>query len=87
MYKRQNENYVVFHTSNKRILQRQTLTKAGLELPDYFIRIHKSYIISLEKIEQLERDFVVIQNRKLPIGRTYKANFLAAIAKTNKEIN
>ena len=37
-----------------------------------FIRIHKSYIINLERIEFLERGRVVIHKEYLPIGETYR---------------
>jgi DNA-binding LytR/AlgR family response regulator len=36
------------------------------------MRIHKSYIVALDKIETTDKDFVVIKNEKLPVGITYK---------------
>ena len=37
-----------------------------------FMRIHKSYIVALDKIDATEKDFVVIKNERIPIGITYK---------------
>jgi DNA-binding LytR/AlgR family response regulator len=37
-----------------------------------FMRIHKSYIVALYKIDTTEKDFVIIKNEKLPIGIKYR---------------
>ncbi|MES2576251.1 MAG: LytTR family transcriptional regulator DNA-binding domain-containing protein [Bacteroidota bacterium] len=37
-----------------------------------FIRIHKSYIVTLDKIDTPEKDLVIIKNEKLPIGIKYR---------------
>jgi len=80
LYLEKDENYVIYHTAEKRILQRETLSKLAPNLPDYFCRIHRSYVISLRKIDQIERDFIVIKGKKIPIGRTYKAQFSLQLA-------
>jgi DNA-binding LytR/AlgR family response regulator len=41
-----------------------------------FYRIHKSFIISLEKIVLVEGNMVVIGNNKLPIGNSYRQDFM-----------
>lgn len=74
------ENYVTYHTKEKRVLQRTTLSKLGAHLPDYFCRVHRSFIISLQQIDKIEKDFLLIKGQKIPIGRTYKAKFLERIA-------
>jgi len=38
----------------------------------HFARIHKSYIISISKIEMISASEIQIDGKKLPIGRTYK---------------
>lgn len=55
--------------------QLKTLEK---ELPANFQRIHKTYLINIDYIEQIKtkQDVVVICNEALPIGYTYKKEFL-----------
>lgn len=79
LFLEKDENYVIYHTSEKRILQRETLSKLTPNLPLYFCRVHRSFIVSLWKIDQIERDFIFIKGKKVPIGRTYKAQFMEQV--------
>jgi DNA-binding LytR/AlgR family response regulator len=66
-------NYVKLHTIKRTYLASITTSELEKCLPERsFMRIHKSYIVALDKIETTEKDFVVIKNEKLPIGITYK---------------
>ena len=66
-------NYVKLHTIKRTYLASITTTELEKCLPEKnFMRIHKSYIVALDKIETTDKDFVVIKNEKLPIGITYK---------------
>lgn len=66
-------NYVKMHTIKRTYLASITTSEFEKCLPEKsFIRIHKSYIVAIDKIEATEKDFVVIKKEKLPIGITYK---------------
>lgn len=78
-YLEKTENYIVYHTAEKRILSRQTMSDLEDIFPDYFARIHKSFAVSLLHVEQVERDVLRIQGRDLPIGRTYRTTFLDSL--------
>jgi DNA-binding LytR/AlgR family response regulator len=66
-------NYVKLHTIKRTYLASITTSELEKCLPEKsFMRIHKSYIVALDKIDVTEKDFVVIKNEKLPIGITYK---------------
>ncbi|CAD0008157.1 LytR/AlgR family response regulator transcription factor [Flavobacterium salmonis] len=66
-------NYVKIHTVKRTYLASITTTELEKCLPEKsFMRIHKSYIVALDKIEESEKDFVVIKNEKLPVGITYR---------------
>jgi DNA-binding LytR/AlgR family response regulator len=66
-------NYVKLHTLKKTYLASITTTELEKCLPEKkFIRIHKSYIVALDKIESTEKDFIIIKKERLPIGITYK---------------
>ncbi|KQO20948.1 LytTR family transcriptional regulator [Flavobacterium sp. Leaf82] len=66
-------NYVKLHTIKRTYLASITTSEFEKCLPEKnFMRIHKSYIVALDKIETTDKDFVVIKNEKLPVGITYK---------------
>lgn len=72
--------YVSFYCGSERTMSLNTMKKLQIELPqDQFIRIHKSYIVAIDKIEMLEGNQVVINKKKLPIGASYRESVLSKI--------
>ncbi len=70
-------DYIKLHLDGKKIVTNLSMKKIISLLPDkMFYRIHKSYIISLEKIESVEGNMVKINNTKLPIGNSFRADFM-----------
>lgn len=75
-------NYVTFVLKDKNILSRSTFIEAiNLLPPDKFIRIHRSYIVALNKIDKAERHQVTINNKQIPVGEAYGQNLAAAFKK------
>ncbi|MGE6355248.1 LytR/AlgR family response regulator transcription factor [Flavobacterium sp. NPDC079362] len=75
-------NYVKLHTIKRNYLASITTSELEKCLPEKnFMRIHKSYIVALDKIEATDKDFVVIKNEKLPVGITYKRELSDRIKK------
>lgn len=69
-------NYVTFHTKTGKITTLLPLNDVLKMLPAAtFVRIHKSYIISLKQVGIIERASVIIHNRLIPIGITYREQF------------
>lgn len=67
------KDYVIIHTPKKRIITKQKISYLEQKLPeDRFLRIHRSFIISLHKIEAFSPTSIDINNIELPIGRSYK---------------
>lgn len=65
--------YVAFHTSTGRLLSLNSLKSLEEELPpERFIRIHKSWIVAIDKIDTLEGNLVHVGKEKLPIGANYR---------------
>ena len=53
------------------------MTNMGDKLPDSsFLRIHKSFIVSLAKIEAFTSTSIEVPGKELPIGRSYKNSVL-----------
>lgn len=75
-------NYVKLFTTTKTYLASITTNEIEKCLPNAsFLRIHKSYIVALDKIQASEKDFVSINNFKLPIGITYKRELFERLKK------
>ena len=68
-------NYVKINMVDRMIISHQTLTSFTHNLPEnQFIRVHKSFIISIDKIELIEGNRIHIRDHKIPIGKMYKLN-------------
>jgi len=78
------KNYVSVYTANQRIVTYQALRELETQLPQPpFYRVHKSYIISLEKIKMIDGNTLYIGDQSIPIGDTYKEDFFK-IVRENK---
>ncbi len=65
--------YVTFHTTGKKITALASLRELEDKLPEkQFIRIHKSYIVSIKRIRSLDGSDIEIHNRCLPVGKSYR---------------
>ena len=70
------KEYLIIYTDEKKILTLQSFKNILENLPSSnFIRVHKSYIIALNKIISVERNHILIKNKRIPIGSTYRKNF------------
>jgi len=68
-------NYVKINMVDRIIVSHQTLTSFTHNLSEsQFIRVHKSFIISIDKIELIEGNRIHIKDHKIPIGKMYKLN-------------
>ena len=66
-------DYIRIFTSTKTIVTKHLLSSLEEMLPaDSFLRIHRSYIVSVNKIDSFSADIVEIAKKELPIGRMYK---------------
>lgn len=72
--------YVQIYTSDKKIITKTSMTNMAEKLPDNnFIRIHKSFIVSLSKIEAFTSTSIEVPGKELPIGRSYKNSVLEVL--------
>jgi len=76
------KDYVKINLANKEkpVLSLMSLKSLEQQLPaDKFMRIHRSYIINLSQIEQIERNQVIIDNTRITIADIYKEKFMKYI--------
>jgi DNA-binding LytR/AlgR family response regulator len=72
--------YVQIYTDKKKIITKTSLTNLEKKLPnDGFLRIHKSFIVSMSRIEAFTAHTIEVPGKQLPIGRSYKNLVLNAL--------
>jgi DNA-binding LytR/AlgR family response regulator len=77
LYIESDKDYVKVFTEKGFIITRQTIASVEAMLSEsQFIRIHRSYIVSLNKLKSFTAETVEIGNKELPIGKLYRNNFL-----------
>ena len=73
-------DYIQVHMENQKIVTNLSMKRIMELLPEsMFYRIHKSFIISLNKMEVVEGNTVLINKKRLPIGNSYRQQFMEYI--------
>ena len=73
-------NYVYIHDEGKNIISLQSMGDIQAQLPtDGFVRVHKSFIVSISHIEVIESHQVVVSDTEIPVGATYREHFKQVI--------
>jgi DNA-binding LytR/AlgR family response regulator len=74
------KDFITVHTSQKVIVASDRLSYMDEKLPeDKFARVHKSFIVALGKVDNIQAEQVVIGGTVLPIGRVFKNEFLKKV--------
>lgn len=79
------KDYVIIRTEKGRVITLQTMKSLEEKLPSkYFRRIHRSYIVNIDKVEAIMGNAVEIiekgNPKHLPIGKNYRDDFLNIIS-------
>lgn len=75
-------DYLKIETTEDTKVTRETISGLESKLPESeFIRIHRSYIVAINKIESYSSEEVIIQKKSIPISRTYKEDVLKRLEK------
>ncbi len=73
-------DYIKIHLNDKTVLTRETLSNIEVKLPTSdFLRIHRSYIVSMTAIESYTHESVIVNKHELPISRSHKEGVLARL--------
>lgn len=72
--------YIRIHTDNRRVVVKSSLLAIEKKLPsELFIRVHKSYIVSIPRIRAFNATTIELENAKVRIGRNYKNQVFSAL--------
>ncbi len=76
------KDYVNIKTENQEFIVLDTLKSLEHQLPENFARVHKSFIINIDRIEKMDiKNVSLNQEIKIPIGETYKSEFFLKLKK------
>ena len=75
------KDYIKIHTSAERpVLTLLSLKDILTKLPQgTFVRVHRSYIVCLDKITSVERNRILIKGKEIPIGEHFRDEFLKVL--------
>jgi DNA-binding LytR/AlgR family response regulator len=74
------KDYLRIICKDKKIMTLQSFSKLEESLPSKkFCRVHKSYIVSIDKIKSIERNVIIIADQRIPVSNTYRESFFSRI--------
>jgi DNA-binding LytR/AlgR family response regulator len=74
------QNYVVIHVGDKKLITYMTLTSLENQLPkEQFLKVHKSFLISIPHVTAIEADEIIIGNARVPISRALREQVVQKI--------
>jgi DNA-binding LytR/AlgR family response regulator len=74
------KNYVSIHLPGQRVVTYQTLRDLEAQLPQPpFVRVHKSFIISLDHLRMVEGNTLLVGTESITVGETYRDDFFKLI--------
>ena len=74
------KDYLRIICTGKKIMTLQSFSKIEESLPsNKFCRVHKSFIVAIDKIKSIERGVIQIADRRIPVSNTYKESFYSRI--------
>lgn len=79
------QNYVKVICESRTIIVHSTIKQIEFSLPaDLFFRVHRSYVVNIEKVELFSQNMFKIKDHAIPIGNKYKKQVLDTILNTKK---
>jgi len=79
------KDYVRVKTPQKEVISHQKISYLEEKLPaDLFIRIHRSFIVSLDKVDAFTASTIEVPGKTLPVGRNYKNQVLSILGKKSE---
>jgi two-component system LytT family response regulator len=74
------KDYLRIICTDKKIMTLQSFTKLEESLPEKkFCRVHKSFIVAVDKIKSIERGVITIADQRIPVSNTYRESFFLKI--------
>lgn len=68
--------YVELHTVKGMVVQRKLLKDIMSQLPDFFLRVHRSYLVNINYLEQRSSSHLIVRGNEIPVSRGFRENLL-----------
>jgi DNA-binding LytR/AlgR family response regulator len=79
------DNYVIIHTATKNFMTHDTLRNMESLLPElHFIKVHKSFIVALDRIDHVQGNEIVLGSTKIPVSRNHRDSLIERLVKKNR---
>lgn len=75
------KDYVSIHLPKRRILTKDKISEFEQKLPRYFLRVHRSYLVNVQKITAYTMHDIEVDGKEIPIGGSYKKGVIAFLKK------
>lgn len=73
-------DYVIIHTETFKYIVHYTMKGIQDHLPkEWFVRVHRSYIVNIDKIFAIDNQEIIIKDKRIPIGGSNKEYFYSRI--------
>ena len=73
-------DYVRIYTDQKRYIVYSSMKGIAAKLPNnQFMRVHRSYIVNLSRIDSIEDNTLVVKGNLVPVGVTYQKSLMAKL--------
>jgi len=66
------KDYIRIHTTDQAVITKEKISAFEAQLPDYFLRVHRSFIVNTRKVTAFTANDIEIGDREIPIGVSYK---------------
>lgn len=83
LYLEKEGNYITYFLHSHKTISRQSIAQSLQSLPDYFIQVHKSYIINTKQIDSFQKNYITIKGKNIPLGQLFRKGFLKKIEESN----
>ena len=78
------QNYCIIHVPDRKMITYITFSGLESQLPgDMFLKVHKSFLVSLDKIKSVDSNEIIIANSRIPISRSLKEEVMKRIMGDN----
>lgn len=69
--------YAELHTRNGKFVVNYTLKAIEEKFPEeLFLRVHRSFLVNLQSIDELEENDLIINGKRIPVGKTYRSKLM-----------
>ncbi len=77
------KDYVKIYLPDQHILTKEKISEFEQKLPDFFLRIHRSYIVNINKLTAYTLHDVEVEGKEIPIGVSYKKEVIKFLKKNS----